>query len=123
MMDYIVLKNVVGILFTLTGILDALKYSIQARRVQKLKSSKEMSRKFINFALLNDFLKLAYGLLLLDIYIIASSILALICMVDLFWQMYLWYPYRKRGLQNFKRPNLILYIINSWLPNRLRKRL
>jgi uncharacterized protein with PQ loop repeat len=123
MMDYIVLKNVVGILFTLTGILDALKYSIQARRVQKLKSSKEMSRKFINFALLNDFLKLAYGLLLLDIYIIASSILALICMVDLFWQMYLWYPYRKRGLQNFKRPNLILYIINYWLPNRLRKRL
>jgi hypothetical protein len=118
-----IIKEVVGGLLIVTSIFDAIKYSIQARKIQKEKSAKSMSRKFINFALLNDLIKLLYGFIIFDLFIITSSILSLICMIDLFWQIYIFYPYKYRGLAHFKRPNIILYIINSILPNRIRRRL
>jgi hypothetical protein len=105
------------------SIFDALKYSVQARRIQRDKSARSMSRKFINFALMNDFVKFIYGTIIGDIFIISSSILALISMIDMWYQIYWWYPYRMRGCINFKRPNVIYYIINSILPNKIRKRL
>jgi len=122
-MNNILLKDVIGGLLVITSIFDALKYSVQARKIQKAKSAKSMSRKFINFALVNDFVKLGYGFIISDLFIISASILALICMLDLWWQIYWWYPYRMRGCVNFKRPNILLYLINSILPNRIRKRL
>lgn len=122
-MNNILLKDLFGILLIFTGIGDAIKYSIQAKRIKKLQSAKAMSRKFINFALVNDFVRLEYGLIIQDLFIISSSILALICMVHLWWEIYWWYPYRMRGCPNFKRPNILFYIINSILPNRIRKRL
>jgi hypothetical protein len=122
-MHNLLLKELLGGLLIVTSIFDAIKYSIQARRIQKEKTAKSMSRKFINFALTNDFVKLGYGVVINDLFIILSSILALICMVDLWWQIYYWYPYRMRGCQNFKRPNIILYLINSALPNQIRRRL
>jgi uncharacterized protein with PQ loop repeat len=117
------LKEIFGGLLIITSIFDALKYSIQARKIQKAKTAKSISRKFINFALTNDFVKLAYGIVIGDLFIMASSVLALICMIDLWWQIYWFYPYRMRGCQNFKRPNLFFYTINSIIPNSLRKRL
>jgi hypothetical protein len=117
------LKDVFGGLLILTSIFDAIKYSLQARKIQKEKTAKSMSRKFINFALMNDFVKLGYGIIIQDLFIIFSSILALVCMIDLWWQIYWWYPYRYRNLLNFKRPNIILYIINSIVPNKIRKHL
>jgi hypothetical protein len=117
------LKNIIGYIYVATSIFDALKYSVQARRIQRDKSARSMSRKFINFALMNDFVKFIYGTIIGDIFIISSSILALICMIDMWWQIYWWYPYRMRGCVNFKRPNVIYYIINSILPNKIRKRL
>jgi len=117
------LKEFFGGLLIITSIFDALKYTIQARKIQKEKTAKSMSRKFINFALANDFVKLGYGIVLMDFFIICSSILSLICMMDLWWKIYWFYPYRMRGCYNFKRPSLILYFINSILPNRLRRRL
>ena len=122
-MTNIIFKDALGGLLIVTSIFDALKYSLQARRIQKFKSAKSMSRKFINFALSNDFVKLAYGSVIGDLFIVASSILALICMIDLWWQIYYFYPYRMRGCQNFIRPNIFIYTLNSLLPNRLRKRL
>lgn len=122
MTDY-TLKDIFGALLILTSIGDAIKYSIQARKIQREKTAKSMSRKFINFALTNNSVKLTYGFIITDWFIIISSILALICMIDLWWQIYWWYPYRMRGCSNFKRPNIILYIINSILPNRIRRRL
>ena len=116
-------KDILGSLLVITSIFDALKYSIQARKIQKEKSAKSMSRRFINFALMNDFVKLGYGFAIKDLFIMSSSILALICMIDLWYQIYRWYPYRMRGCSNFKRPNLFLYIINSIQPNQIRKRL
>lgn len=116
-------KQVVGALLVFTSIFDALKYSLQSRRIWKAQSAKTMSRKFINFALSNDTVKLVYGIIIVDWYIISSSILALICMIDLWYAIYKWYPFRYRGLVGFKRPNIFVYIINSILPNSLRKRL
>jgi hypothetical protein len=122
-MNNILLKDLFGGLLIVTSIFDALKYSIQARRIQQAKTAKSMSRKFINFALINDFVKFGYGVTIKDIFIISSSILALLCMLDLWWQIYCFYPYKMRGCFNFQKPNIILYIINSILPNRIRKRL
>jgi len=116
-------KETIGIIYIITSIFDAFKYSLQARRIQKAKSAKSMSRKFINFALINDFVKLGYGAVIHDLFIIFSAVLALACMVDLWYQIYWWYPYRMRGCPNFKRPNIFLYIINSIQPNQIRKRL
>ena len=116
-------KQIVGALLIFTSIFDAIKYSVQARRIYRAQSAKFMSRKFINFAISNDIVKLLYGIIIYDWYIMFSSLLALICMFDLFYAIYRWYPYRHRGLINFKRPNILLYILNSILPNRIRKRL
>ena len=118
-----IFKEIVGFLLIITSIFDAIKYSLQARKIQREQSAKSMSRKFINFALTNDFVKLAYGFIIMDWFIILSSLLALVCMLDLWYQIYKWYPYKCRKLINWKRPNIITYIINSILPNRLRKRL
>lgn len=117
------LKDIVGGLLIFTSVFDAAKYSIQALKISKAKSAKNMSRKFTNFAILNDLVKLLYGIVIMDLFIIGSSILALGCMFHLWWETYLWYPYRCRGLLGFKRPNIVLYLINSLLSNRIRKRL
>lgn len=116
-------KNIIGILLIITGVFDALKYTIQANKISRVKSAKNMSRKFINFALMNDIVRLSYGMVIYDLYIILSSILALLCMIHLWWEIYLYYPYRMRGCINFKKPNILLYFINSILPNRIRKKL
>jgi hypothetical protein len=116
-------KQIIGALLVFTSIFDAIKYSLQARKIWKYESAKSMSRKFINFAIINDIVKFIYGIILVDWYIIISSVLALICMFDLFYAIYRWYPYRHRGLSNFKRPNIFLYTMNSILPNTIRKHL
>lgn len=122
-MPNFLLKDIFGGLLILTSIGDALKYTIQANKIKSAKTAKSMSRKFINLALLNDFVKLSYGIIIIDLFIVSSSILALICMIHLWWQIYWFYPYRCRGLSGFKRPNIFYYIINSLLSNKIRKRL
>jgi hypothetical protein len=122
-MNNLILKDILGGLLIITSIGDAIKYTIQANKISRAKTAKSMSRKFINLALTNDFVKLSYGFVINDLFIVASSILALICMTHLWFVIYWFYPYRMRGCQNFKRPNLLLYTINSILPNRIRKRL
>jgi len=122
-MEHIILVNIFGLLLTFTGILDAAKYGLQGYKIQKAKSAKNFSRQFMNFALSNDLVKLAYGVVIWDFYIVLTSILALITMIYMWWQIFLWYPYRRRGLNGFRRPNIIIYVINSLLPNSLRRRL
>lgn len=117
------LKQIFGALLIFTSIFDAIKYSLQSRKIWKIQSAKAMSRKFINFAILNDIVKLIYGIIIIDWYIIISSLLALGCMFDLFYAIYHWYPYRHRGLIGFHRPNIFLYTLNSILPNKIRKHL
>lgn len=118
------LKSIFGILLVLTSIGDAWKYTIQARRVQKEKSSQNLSRRFINFAVLNDLVKLIYGFVIGDWFIISTSIMALVCMLDLWYQIYWWYCYETYPKRiKITRPNILLYLWNSILPNRVRKHL
>ena len=116
-------KQIFGGLLIATSIFDALKYSLQARKIRHVGTAKAMSRRFINWAMMNDIIKLIYGAIILDLYIVLSSVLALICMMDLWFTIYVYYPYKQRGLINFHRPNIIAYLINSILPNRIRKKL
>jgi hypothetical protein len=122
-MEHKILINIFGWLLIGTSILDALKYELEAKRIIKAKSAKNRSRKFINWALLNDFIKLGYGIVIADFFIILTSILSLITMCHMFYAQYLFYPYKYRNLLNWKRPNIFIYIINSWLPNSLRRKL
>ena len=117
------IRNLIGLALIFTSVFDAFKYSIQAYKISRIKTAKAMSRKFINWALMNDVVKLIYGVTIFDWYIIFSSILALGCMLHLWVTIYLYYPYRMRGCMNFKRPSVLTYFINSVLPNHLRKRL
>jgi len=117
------LKEIVGGLLIITSIFDAIKYSLQAAKIRKTKTAKSQSRKFINFAILNDVVKLGYGYVIIDWFIIISSLLAIGCMLDLWYTTYIYYPYRCRGLTGFKKPNILFYLINSILPNSIRKRL
>jgi len=115
--------NIVGFLLVLTSILDSLKYEIQTQKMLKAKSSKNISRRFINWALLNDLVKLAYGVVIFDIYIVLTSCLSLITMCHFWYVQYLFYPYIKRGLINFRRPSIWKYFVNSLQRNSKRKRL
>jgi CHASE2 domain-containing sensor protein len=117
------LKDIVGAILVITSIFDALKYSIQASKIRKTQSAKSQSRRFINWAIVNDIVKISYGFIILDWFIIISSALAILCMLDLWFTTYTFYPYRMRGCINFKKPPIFIYLINSIIPNRLRKRL
>ena len=119
----LMLKDIFGGLLIISSILDAIKYTLQANKIRHTKNAKSQSRKFINFAIVNDIVKLIYGWLIFDWFIIISSLLAIGCMLDLWYTTYWFYPYRMRGCSNFKRPNLLLYLVNSILPNSIRKRL
>lgn len=117
------LKNIAGGILILTSIGDALKYTIQANKIKKVRTAKGMSRRFINLAILNDFIKLFYGIIIKDMFIINSSILALFCMCHLWGMIYWFYPYKCRGLIGFKKPSLWVYFVNSLISNKIRRRL
>lgn len=117
------LTNIIGFVLIFTGVFDASKYAIQALKIQKAKSAKNFSRKFMNIAIGNDIIRIVYGLLIWDVYIVITGVLAFVTMMYMWWEIYLWYPYRYRNLINFKRPNVFVYLINSLLPNKIRKRL
>jgi hypothetical protein len=123
MIDLTVLKETFGILLILTGCFDALKYSLQAFKIQKVQSARAQSRKFVLMAIGNDLIKTVYSVLILDIFIFVSSVLALGCMLHLWYVVYLFYPYKYRGLSHFKRPSLWKFTINAMIPNRFRERL
>jgi hypothetical protein len=123
MFDLQLTKEIFGILLILTGCFDALKYSLQAFKIQKVQSARAQSRKFVLMAIGNDLIKTVYSVLILDIFIFVSSILALFCMLHLWYVVYLFYPYKYRGLSHFKRPSLWKFTLNAMMPNRLRERL
>lgn len=123
-MTRLLLQEIFGFLLILTGILDALKYKIQAIRIRQEKTAEALSRRFINYAILNDIVKLGYGIIIRDTFIICTSVLALICMIYLFWTVYLYYNYETYPRRRYiKRPSLWIYTINSILPNSKRKHL
>ncbi len=117
------IKEYIGFILIVGGIFDSWKYIWQAQAIRKAQTARGNSRKFINAAIFQDLIKLIYGIVIMDIFIVISSLLALITMCYCWWCIYIFYPYRMRGCWNFKKPNILLYIVNSLLPNRIRKRL
>lgn len=106
------------------GVWDAFKYKIMSNKMAKLKSSKEHSRTFLNGSIIYRFLLWLYAWLVLKDWVITwTCVIALGTLMEAWYSMYLWYPYKTRGFKNFKRPTLLKYAINSLLPNHIRKRL
>lgn len=121
--DLTTVKALFGILLIITGVFDAGKYSLQAWKIEKAMSAKVQSRKFVLMAIGNDLVKTVYSILILDVYIFLSSILALLCMLHLWFVVYKYYPYRCRGLHGFKKPNILKFTINACVPNNIRVKL
>ena len=118
------LGGVLGFLLIITGILDSFKYHWEAKKIRSVGTARGHSRQFINVAIYHDLVRVLYLLTInRDLYLLLVSIIALYTMFDMFWAIYIHYPYRMRGCSNFKRPNIILYFLNSTLPNKIRKRL
>lgn len=117
------IREIVGIALIITGLFDSWKYVWQSQKIIRTKCAKGQSRKFINVAIFNDMVRIIYALIIMDWYILATSLFVFFCMIHLLVITYIYYPYRHRGLINFKRPNFILYFINSLLPNRIRRKL
>jgi hypothetical protein len=113
-----------GIGLLITRFCDGYKYHIEANAIRRAKTAKGHSRKFINIAWGSDLYMLIYLLNNnIDWFMIISFIIALIFMTEHWITVYKFYPYKCRGLQGFKKPNLIIYLLNSLLPNKIRRRL
>lgn len=129
MINLKLLLDVIGFLMIYTGWLDAYKYHVSATTIRKVKTARGHSRRFINYALINDIIKIIYlGLSAIvfgriDWFLIVCCIFAIIFMIEHWCTVYVYYPYRRRGLIGFKKPNLYIYFLNSILPNKIRKRL
>lgn len=123
MVNSIFIKNIIGWGFVITAYFDAIKYYWMGKKIRDTGTAKSQSRKSINVAILNDIFRILYGIIIKDFFIISTSLFALICMCYCWWEIYWFYPYKQRGLINFKKPNILLYFWNSITPNKIRKRL
>lgn len=117
------IKEIFGYFLIIGGTIDAIKYLWHVSSIRKAKTSKAHSRKFANAAIFQDLIKMMYGFVIADIFIVISSISALITMFVYFYTIYSYYPYRRRNVKGFKRPNVWVYFINSLLPNKYRRHL
>lgn len=107
-----------------TGVFDSWKYKFLSQKVARMKSSREISRKFINVSIIYRIFLLIYAWCVLRDWVITwTCIIALYTLAEAFHAVYWYYPYKKRGLRNFKRPSMTRYVWNSIVPNRWAKRL
>ena len=109
----------------ISGYFDAEKYETQRSKIIRLKTAKSQSRMFLNKAFVLDIGKLIYVLYKYsnDWILILISVAPLLTIARVYWTTYLYYPYKLRGLQHFKRPSFWTYFLNSWISNKKRKRL
>ena len=114
---------ILGYFIVIFGVLDGFKYHWLASSIRKVKIAKGQSRKFVNVALGKDIVVLTYLCFHPDKYLFLMTFIGFIFTIELLITIYLLYPYRKRGLNNFKRPSFIKYFINSLIPNKHRKKL
>ena len=116
--------NLWGIGLLIARFLDAWKYLIQSNKIAKVKLSRGHSRDFGNIALGIDIFMLLYFIFNnFDVYMIISNIVMILFVGKYWFTLYWYYPYRMRGCPNFKRPNLLVYFINSIQMDKYRKRL
>lgn len=108
----------------ITGIFDAYKYRLQAIKIGRLKSSGQISRLSLLYAMGHRIPLLLYvWLVLQDKILIIISGVALYTMFEAFYYTWNYYPYRERGLKNFKKPSIFKFIKDTLEPNKYGKRL
>jgi len=116
--------DMLGLLLILSGFFDGYKYHIEACAIRKVKTSKGHSRRFINWATAIDVYRLYYLFHSnRDIFLILATVLAIVFMLEMWYTIYWFYPYRLRFKPGFKRPNILIYLVNSLLSNRVREKL
>lgn len=116
--------DILGWLLVITGFFDGYKYHIEAQKIRSVRTAKGHSRKFINWAASIDMYRLYYLLHSnRDIFLILATTLAILFMLEMWWVIYIYYPYRRRRLKGFRRPNVLLYLWNSLLPNSIRRKM
>lgn len=116
-------KNIIQFLLIWAGIADAYKYWRLKQKIVRVKSSRSVSRMFSIIAIVCDIVFVAYVLIIKDPFLIFVRGIALFTTVDLYYYVYLYYPFKTRKLNNFKRPSLWTFLLNSLEPNHIRKRL
>lgn len=114
---------IVRFLVLITGFVDAIKYRVETTKVKKNKSSRDVSRKFTLMAIICDIILLVYVVLIKEPTLFIVRLMSLVFMCELFWYQYLYYPYKLRNVENFKRPSFFIFLWNACLPNKTRKRL
>ena len=100
----------VGTLFLVVGFVDNLKYILQARKIQRLKTSYLVSRKFLVISLASHIIGSLYvlpkGDLILDItYLVGVATTAYVL-----WVSYLHYPQRSKK----KKRNLAVFVMDAF---------
>jgi len=115
--------DILKFLVLIAGIADAYKYRRQTNKILRKKSSRNISRMFVILAILCDIIIITYCVVIKDIVLTSIRLISLYTMCQLYWCIYKYYPYKTRGLENFKRPSFLIFLKNSLTPNRLAKRL
>lgn len=119
-----ILIEILKYVVLITGIFDAYKYRLQAIKVCRLKSSREISRMSLMYAIFHRIPLLVYVWLILnDKILIIISCMALYLMLEAFYYVYNFYPYRNRGLKNFKKPSMWIFLKDIFSKNKYGKRL
>lgn len=100
------------------GIYDAEKYGSQTAKIRRKKTSGVQSRWFLVKAWLIDVAVLGYVIANYptDYTLLFVRVLPLFTIGYLYYVVWQFYPYKRRGLNGFKRPSLIEFIIDSCRP-------
>lgn len=102
----------------ITGALGGMKYHLNSMKIRKLQTAKGHSRMFINLGIIEYIARVSYAVVAHDFFVLMTGLIAFGFLMELMFYTYRYYPFHNRGLLHFKRPNFILYFINSWIPNR-----
>ena len=104
--------------------LDGWTYKLLADKIKKIKLSNGHSRKAANLHILIDLIMVIYFIFHThDIYMAIAMVINT-GFVVYYWNIIrIFYPYRMRGCLNFSRPSILVYLVNSLMPNKFRKKL
>lgn len=106
------------IMLAIAGYYDGEKYLTQANKILRKKSSGSVSRFFSVKAWLLDVVLLGYVIFNYsnDTMLLITRIFPIFTIGYLYYLTYLYYPYKRRGLNGWKRPSLIEFIVDSFRP-------
>lgn len=113
---------VFSIIVFLAGLLDAYKQKFLVHKILRYKSSKGVSRAFINAGIVHKIFLSVWAIFYLGDWVVSiSSLFALYTTVELWYIVYKYYPYKNKGRFGWKRPSMLKYILNSLTPNKFCK--